>query len=144
MFIAAVVVSCVLAIAMVGSGIAKLTGNAGQAERMEQVGFPRRSDVDTRRPHRGRRPQTPRRAVLVAAWRHCSGGRPRVFRRSARLLKSGRADQSMIGAVVLTRWLSPPSRCAPRPPDRLGGADPRQPMRSLSSFAMRVTVSAAS
>ncbi|MER6959934.1 MULTISPECIES: DoxX family protein [unclassified Streptomyces] len=40
MFIATVVVSCVLAVALLGSGIAKLTGNAGQADLMTEVGFP--------------------------------------------------------------------------------------------------------
>ncbi|MEU6215534.1 DoxX family protein [Streptomyces sp. NPDC047023] len=40
MFLATVAVSCVLAVAMVGSGFAKLLGNAGQSRLMEEVGFP--------------------------------------------------------------------------------------------------------
>ncbi|WP_030599284.1 DoxX family protein [Streptomyces fulvoviolaceus] len=40
MFIATVVVSCVLAVALLGSGIAKLTGDAGQTDLMTEVGFP--------------------------------------------------------------------------------------------------------
>ncbi|MFG3339141.1 DoxX family protein [Glycomyces sp. NPDC048151] len=40
MFIATVIVCCVLAVAMLGSGAAKLTGNRGQADLMTEVGFP--------------------------------------------------------------------------------------------------------
>ncbi|MEU6258572.1 DoxX family protein [Streptomyces sp. NPDC047072] len=40
MFTATIIISCALAIAMLGSGIAKLAGNAGQADLMTEVGFP--------------------------------------------------------------------------------------------------------
>lgn len=40
MFVATAMVSCVLAVALLGSGIAKLTGNTGQADLMAEVGFP--------------------------------------------------------------------------------------------------------
>ncbi|WP_413810783.1 DoxX family protein [Streptomyces sp. OE57] len=40
MFIAAVLATCVLAVALLGSGFAKLTGSAGQAKLMAEVGFP--------------------------------------------------------------------------------------------------------
>lgn len=40
MFTATIIVSCILATAMLGSGAAKLVGNSGQADLMREVGFP--------------------------------------------------------------------------------------------------------